>query len=539
MKKIDKEQIVRAIERSNPWWRGESVGGFRNLPRRTHFKRLYRSVRQTDPRRAVVLMGPRRIGKTVLVYQIIDQLIVDGAARRKIIYLSLHNPIFRLSTLEELLIWSCEWAGVTVEGVTVFFDEIQYLDSWEQQLKALVDTYPSTKFFATGSAAAALHKKSRESGAGRFTDYLLPPLSFYEFIFIKGELEKTPKDSIDLVKLNSLYLEYLNYGGFPESITSQVVRDEPEQYIGEDILDKVLGRDLPSIYGLSNPNELHRLFAALAYNTSNEVSPESISNEAGVSKGDINKYISFLESAFLIRVVEKTDDHLKKFQRRTHFKVVLTNPSLRSAIFGKISPDDKELEGLAETAVFSQLMIHEGRFPSYKYARWNRGGSKGEVDLVHVSAKGEVTSALEIKWSDRFAKGEDKPKSLISFCRDNSLSVGFMTSKSVFSEIDYAGLKVKHVPTSFLCFVIGFFGGVTECVTDLRALRVSVSEKGEVDQIAEDVVRSAGAATLLKDDLLVHLKSGLEAVMSLVARYKLPSKEEEHAESNFGGEERI
>lgn len=519
MKKIDKDQVVKGIDRANPWWRGESVGYFKELPRRTHFDRLYRLVRQTDPKRAVVLMGPRRIGKTVLVYQLVDQLIKDGTNPKSIVYLSLHNPIFRLSTLEELLLLATEWAGVAPKGVTMFFDEIQYLDTWEQQLKALVDSYPDTKFFVTGSAAAALHKKSKESGAGRFTDYLLPPLSFYEFVFIKGEIEKTPRESIDLAKLNSLYLEYLNYGGFPESITSENVRNKPEQYIGEDILDKVLGRDLPSIYGISNPNELHRLFAALAYNTSNEVSPDSISKEAGVSKNDINKYIDFLESAFLIRVIDKTDDHIKKFQRRTHFKIVLTNPSLRSAIFGKLSAEDKDLEGLAETAVFSQLIIHQGRYPSYKYARWNRGGSKGEVDLVHVTLKGDVTAALEIKWSDRFAEGSEKPRSLISFCKDNELPVAFMTSKTVFSTTNHSSVIVKHIPTSYLCFVIGFFGGMMDSAGHSRKTGEAASlSENDVKSKSQEMVKHAVAVTLLKGELLDKLQVAVEAVLSLLGR---------------------
>lgn len=520
MKKINREQIIKSIERANPWWNGASVGDFKNLPRRTHFHSLYNLIRQTNPRRAVVLMGPRRIGKTVLLYQIIDQLIQDGVSPKKIIYLSLHNPIFRLSSLEELLLWAVEWTGATSKDVMIFFDEIQYLDTWEQQLKALVDSYPDIKFVVTGSAAAAIHKKSKESGAGRFTDYLLPPLSFYEFVSIKGEIEKTAPTSIDLVKLNSLYLDYLNYGGFPESITSEAIQKQPEQYIGEDILDKVLGRDLPSIYGISNPNELHRLFAALAYNTSNEVSPESISQQAGVSKIDINKYIGFLEAAFLISVVEKTDDHIKNFKRRTHFKVVLTNPSLRSAIFGKLTADDPDLEGLAETAVFSQLIIHEGSYPSYKYARWNRGGSKGEVDLVYVNLKGDVNAALEIKWSDRFANGEEKPRSLISFCRDNNLSQAFMTSKSKLTMTEHGNLKITHIPTAYLCFAIGFFGGMNKALDMIS----SSSEKQISEEIAKWQPNLIGI-TFLKQELVQDWHTVANAVLALLLKKKfLPKK---------------
>lgn len=466
MKRIEKEQIVKGIQRANPWWGrlGGGAGNFNLFPKRIHFERLHSLVTQKDPIRALVLMGPRRVGKTVLLYQLIDRLMTDGVPSNKLLYLSLDNPIFRFSELEDLVHWGLEWAGTTEEDAYIFFDEIQYLDTWEQQLKALVDSHRKTKFVVTGSAAAALHKKSKESGAGRFTNYLLPSLSFYEYIFIKGEIEKTASRSIDLLKLNSLYLEYLNYGGFPESVTSSAMRDQPELYIGQDILDKVLGRDLPSAYEISNPNELYRLFAALAFNTSHEISPDNLSKQAGVPKRDINKFLGFLEAAHLIRIVEKTDHALKKFQRVTHFKVVLTNPSLRSAIFGKVSDDSPELEALAETAIYSQLVGPHGTYSPYKYARWNSGNSKGEVDLVNINQKNQALGALEIKWSDRFAAGEDVPRSLISFCKENEISSALMTSKSVFSQRTYGALTVHHFPTSFLCLIIGLVNGALEQV---------------------------------------------------------------------------
>lgn len=455
LNKVPKEQIVNAISKVNPWWNGGDIGRFKTLPKRTHFDHFYRSVTQKDPIRSPILMGPRRIGKTVLVYQVIQQLMDEGVSPKKIFLVSLDNPLFRMSSLDELVEWAFAWSGTDLKDSYVFFDEIQYLSDWEQQLKVLVDQNPNTKFVATGSAAAALHKKSLESGAGRFTNYLLPPLSFFEFILIKSKLENTPQQSIDLHKLNSLYVDYLNFGGFPESIMSEQVRNQPEQYLGQDILDKVLLRDLPSLYGISNPHELQRLFTVLAYNTSNEVSIEGLSKDSGVSKTEINRYLDYLENAFLIRIVEKTDNKATRFQRRTFFKVALTNPSLRSAIFGKIEIDSRELESLAETAVFSQLMALRELYPMYRYARWSKGKDKGEVDLVRLGKTGRPEAALEIKWSDRFASGEDQPKSLISYCVDGELSKAFMTSKSTFSTTTKKKIEVEHIPVSMLCFILG------------------------------------------------------------------------------------
>ena len=80
---------------------------------------------------------------------------------------------------------------------SVFYDEIQYLKEWKVSLKSLVDTYLNVKFIASGSAAAELKKRSDESGAGRFSDFNLPPLTFYEYIHLKGYANIMKPDTID------------------------------------------------------------------------------------------------------------------------------------------------------------------------------------------------------------------------------------------------------------------------------------------------------------------------------------------------------
>lgn len=137
--------------------------------------------------RAAVLMGPRRVGKTVMLYHTIQQLISEGVSPQKILYASIETPIYNNIPLDELFTMAQKATGDTSSnGWYIFFDEIQYLKQWEVHLKTLVNVYHNTKFIASGSAAAALKLKSNESGAGRFTDFMLPPLTFYEFIHLKN-----------------------------------------------------------------------------------------------------------------------------------------------------------------------------------------------------------------------------------------------------------------------------------------------------------------------------------------------------------------
>ena len=71
--------------------------------------------------------------------------------------------------------------------------------------------------------------------------------------------------SIDITKLNKLFIDYINYGGYPEVVFSQRIQENPGQFVRHDIIDKVLLRDLPSLYGITDVQELNSLFTMIAY----------------------------------------------------------------------------------------------------------------------------------------------------------------------------------------------------------------------------------------------------------------------------------
>jgi len=146
-------------------------------------------VESTSVRRAVVLMGPRRVGKTVLIHHAIAKLLIKGIDPRQIAYFSVDHPLYNGLSLEYLLELFKETSKTDYFNIPtyIFFDEIQYLREWEVHLKSLVDSYPHVKAIVSGTAAAALRLMSLESGAGRFTDFLLPPLTFHEYLTLLGK----------------------------------------------------------------------------------------------------------------------------------------------------------------------------------------------------------------------------------------------------------------------------------------------------------------------------------------------------------------
>lgn len=138
-------------------------------------------------RRAVVLIGPRRVGKTVMLKHLIQRLLDEGCAGTTILFVSLDTPLYSGHSLESMVrLFVDTHQHPPEQPLWVLFDEVQYLKDWEVHLKSLVDTFPRIRFVASGSAAAALRMKSRESGAGRFTEFVLPPLTFAEYLDFAG-----------------------------------------------------------------------------------------------------------------------------------------------------------------------------------------------------------------------------------------------------------------------------------------------------------------------------------------------------------------
>lgn len=465
---IPLDKIIERLRYENPWWVTQEIpSGYKNMSKRLYFNLFYPHAQQIKIKRALVLMGPRRVGKTVMMFHAIDQLIQDKVDTQKIFFVGIDNPIYINLSLEDLL-HLCKEAikAPSLEGCYVFFDEIQYLKDWERHLKVLVDSFPTTKFIVSGSAAAALKWCSTESGAGRFTDFMLPPLTFQEFIHLKNKTHLMYEGTItydnklipyhltkDIDELNKEFVNYLNFGGYPEVVLSELIQSDMGRYVKNDIVDKVLLRDLPSLYGIKDVQELNRFFSYIAYNTGNEFSYESMCRDSGIQKDTLKKYLEYLEAAFLIKVLNKLDSKAKQLKRVTSFKVYLTNSSLRTALFSPVSELDSDMGNIVETAILSQWMHRENL--NLHYARW-KDKKEGKVDLVLLDDKFfKPAWAVEIKWSNRYFEKSKELNSLLHFCDTNKLPTALVTSINKTGNVVIQNIDLCFIPAAIYAYNIG------------------------------------------------------------------------------------
>lgn len=168
---------------------------------------------------------------------------------------------------------------------------------------------------------------------------------------------------------------------------------------------------------------------------------------------EIKRYLEYLEAAFLIKVMYKINENASYYKRITSFKVYLTNPALRAALFAPLVSTDDEAGNIIETAIFAQWMHRD--VSNLYYASWksNRGG---EVDMVMLDPGRMVPNwAVEIKWSNRYWERPKELKSLLKFASNTNLDKCIVTSidKKGVKTID--GVQLTYIPASLYTYTVG------------------------------------------------------------------------------------
>lgn len=352
-----------------------------------------------------------------------------------------------------------------------FFDEVQYAQDWDKWLKTIYDTQPDTQVVATGSASPALIKGDQESGAGRWTVIQIPTMSFYEYCELlelaRPELPQNLKITLlpckkqqertwimmQLTGVQNYFNRYLQIGGFPElALSSNDLM--AQQIMREDVVDKVLKRDLPALYNIRNPIELERIFLYLCNVSSEIVSIEAIAKElSGVSRPTVVNYIQYLESANLIYQSWPVNMAGKKILKASP-KIYIADAAIRNAVLmdDSLLTNPVEMGKVVETAVYKHVAAFY--YQQATSVGYFRGGRKGkEIDIV-VDYPNIKNILIEVKYRERAHISDDDAISELSgeasaaiVVTKNASDFGIHNTKS--------GKNIIRIPAFAFLYLLG------------------------------------------------------------------------------------
>lgn len=431
------DEAAQVIRDLNPWW--DDPQRIRPDPPpyvRPRVREL--AERIAKPKGLVeVIRGPRQVGKTTGVFQVVRSLLAGRSDARSILFVRFDLELLRSEpgALRSIIgWWSTEIRRRNLDGshpAWIFLDEVHKLPRWSEEVKHLVDTFPA-RVVLTGSSSVLVARGGRESLAGRVFTTELPPFSFREVLecwhprlaaalppamrfvdaFDATTLARTVESIERLRPQQKLAIgraleRYYNRGGYPRLHSGEVEDDLWADYLVQTVFENVLGADIPDLFPVENPALLRQIYLAVARDTGREIAQTKLTQhttDAGFSTNQptVGKYLRYLQDALLIRELRRYP-LAKSGSARVPSKFLLSDLGVRNAIFRgapslwESNPD--VLGPLVETLVQSvvrdvNLQVHF--FRDYENPKDRRTPIR-EVDFVAERIDG-ATLPIEVKF---------------------------------------------------------------------------------------------------------------------------------------------
>lgn len=452
------------LRRFNPWWSSREPAGLPDW-RRSVFQELVTWADSPPAGRVLLLSGARQVGKTTLMLQLAQHLLMQAVAPGNILYVTFDHPLLRLSGLDRVIETWRELETESTGPQFLLLDEIQSLEGWSVWIKHQVDFEKTRRIAITGSASAL--NMETESGVGRWYTVRLPTLSFFEYLHIR----RVPYPELPVIRnlreiadwseaeishiaheaapLAAQFHEYLLRGGFPQCALVDDL-SLSQKLLREDIIEKVLKRDMTALFGVRRILELEQLFLYLCLTDGGIVDYQTLQSNLSVKKPTILNYLDLLESTHL--VYRLMPFGYGKEVLRGKPKLFLADPAISGAVLlkGKSLLEDATALGRAvEAAFFKHVFTRYYRQAIY-FSYWkNKKGQ--EIDII-ASIEGRQVP-FEVKYRESHTSAKDSP-GLVEFCERNKVDVGYLITRGM---ADMRALRLgKHtvmkIPAALACF---------------------------------------------------------------------------------------
>lgn len=315
-----------------------------------------------------VLIGLRRSGKSVILQQIMDELVENGVKESQIIYMNFED--FQYSSItnaEQLYQYICD-KRKNEKKYYMFFDEIQMVHEFERVVNSFRATW-DVSIFITGSNAKLLSGELATLLSGRYVSFRVMPFSFVEYCEIKQIANPADEDLI----------EYMNWGGMPQRF-SMKSESETKTFL-QDLYNSIILRDIVQRTGAKEVDLINRIMEYMMLNPSQTFSAKGILNyfksvDRMVSAQTLYNYLDHIQTSLIVSKAQRYDIRRKQLLT-TLDKYFLTDLGL-----GRIHNSGYKLEmgAMLENIVYNELKnrgyeVYVGKIPN------------GEVDFVAVQGE--------------------------------------------------------------------------------------------------------------------------------------------------------
>lgn len=339
------------------------------------FKRKQTIESALAPKRALVVYGPRRVGKTTISQEFLEQhknkailyVVGDDFRIRELFSTEIRENILDFAKPHEIIV----------------IDEAQQIPSIGLGAKMIIDAFPEKQLILTGSSSFDLSSKIGEPLTGRHFTQTLLPLAQEEMVGSRFDVANNLQN-------------FLVYGTYPEVLLA----DTPAQKerILNELISSYLYKDVLALEKIKSPDLLRDITRAIALQVGSEVSQNEIANLVKADVKTVGRYLDLLEKMFVIKKVRGFSRNLRN-EIAKKAKYYFLDNGVRNAVLGQFNPlnERNDVGGLWENFVFMELVKQSnlaGHNDQYYFWRTHTGQ---EVDIIRE--RGTVLTAIECKWT--------------------------------------------------------------------------------------------------------------------------------------------
>lgn len=333
--------------------------------------------RRIKPKKVMLLFGARRVGKTMLLKEIVNgwqhgtPLLLNGESM----------DTARILDNKTASNYRRVFGGVSLLAI----DEAQHIPDIGMKLKFIVDELPDIAVIATGSSSFELHNQAGEPLVGRSTQFMLTPLSEKEISSVQTNYELITQTNHRLV-----------FGHYPELLSLDTELDQRE-YL-EDVVDAYLLRDILMVDGVKHSQKIQDLLRLIAWQVGSEVSLDELGKQLSLSRNTVERYLDLLQKVFVIFRLGGFSRNLRKEVSKAS-KWYFQDNGIRNAVLRDFRPyeerNDSERGALWENFIISERMKRSlNQKMGLNFYFW-RTYNNQEIDLIEEN--GQSINAFEIK----------------------------------------------------------------------------------------------------------------------------------------------